>query len=178
MHKTFTAIFIIDSLAAAFVVVQSFMLTFAQVTIPAVSNQWQLIAFVALLAFNAYALYVQNQKLKETQVKIQETSAATQGKVEEVHHTVNSQLDKFKEEAAARDKVALEQAVAVVRLTLERAADVKTSALEARIASLESKLDTERLKAVALAASMAKPVELSGKVEISPPSPLSAPSSP
>jgi membrane protein implicated in regulation of membrane protease activity len=165
MHKTFTAIFIVDSLAAVFVVAQSFIVTFSQVTVPSVSNQWQLIAFVALLAFNAYAMYVQSQKSAETQKKIEESSVATQGKVEEVHKTVNSKLDMYKKEAADQYKLALENGIAIVKATLQKEYDAKTTALESRITILEVKLDTEKLKSIALAKSVPASVDPVKSVE-------------
>jgi hypothetical protein len=164
MYKAFSvSVIFLDSLAALFVV--------AQAIVPSsVSNGWQFAAFVALLLLNAYGMYIQSQKTKETQDKIDGVAVKT----ENVHLAVNSQLDKFKAEAANQYKTSLEQGIALVKLTLEKAADAKTSALETRIAALEGKLDTERLKAVALAAST-KPIDLTAKVELTPVRPIDPP---
>jgi hypothetical protein len=146
MHKTFATIALVDGIASTAIIAGAI---FAQVTsVPSVSNGWQLAAFLGLLGLNAYGMYMQNQNSKTTQAKVDEVA----NKTEVVHKAVNSQLDAFKKEAAEQYKQALEQGISIVKLTAEKAGNERLATLEAKIAALETKLDTEREKAVVLAA--------------------------
>ena len=61
-------------------------------------------------------------------------------KTDIMHGMLNSELDKFRADTAANYKVALQQAVALTRAESEKTATAIVTALETRIARLESEL--------------------------------------
>jgi hypothetical protein len=116
---------------------------------PIPTTNW---GFLSLVAMLAYMILTQRYNNKNTQEKIDDVSVKTDG----VHRMLNSELDAFKKEAAEQYKVALENGIALVKVTADKLMGEKMAVLESKIAALESKLDIAREK-VALAASKPSP---------------------
>lgn len=145
-HKTLGAIAIVDGSFAVGVVAWA-VLGQAVNSVPPLSSGWELIGFLALLGLNAYGMYIQSKASKSTHDKVDQVALAT----EQVHKSVNSQLDKFKAEAAAQYKTALAQGIQIATAEGQKDSDAKVTVLDRRIAALEAKLEMELQRAVALA---------------------------
>ncbi len=139
ISKSLLAAAAIDGvLALAVVLAQAF---------PQASNGWQFGVIVAVLMLQAWGMWIQSQNNRVVQSKVDSVG----DKAEVVHKALNSQLDAFKREAADQYKLALEQGIAIARAASQKDTDAKLAILESKISSLEAKLDSERMKAVALA---------------------------
>ncbi len=115
--------------------------------LPVPSGPWPTIALLGMLCLQAWQMYLSAERDKATKTAVDGVAVKT----EVVHKALNSQLDAFKAEAAAQYKLALDQGINIAKMAATKETDAKLTLLETKIASLESKLDNEREKAVALA---------------------------
>ena len=147
MHKTFITLAVVDGIASVAVLGGWLVAQIAPHVVPEVSNGWQLAAFLGLLGLNAWSMWVQNQANKVTQSKVDVVA----DKTEVVHKALNSQLDAFKRDAADQYKAALDQAVKLTRTEGENELARRVSGLDAKIASLESRLEAATVRAATVA---------------------------
>ncbi len=139
-HKTLTAIAVVDGAIAFGVLAWSGLSLIAQV-VPPVSSGWQAIGFIAVVALQAWSMYLQSKQ-----------NAAVKDKVETVHAALNGQLAAFKEDAARASQKMLMDAVDLVKAQNERDIGTRVAAFEARIAKLDVLLVAAETRATTLAA--------------------------
>jgi hypothetical protein len=112
--------------------------------VPTVTNGWQLAAFVAVILLQGWSMWMQ----RATQQQVKEGGEKT----EMVHRALNSQLDQFKKEAAEQYRVSIEQAIKQTQAEGSKDLAVKVAALDAKIATLEAKLEAAATRATTVAA--------------------------
>ena len=126
-------------------------------TIPTVmpTTGWATLFLLGVMALQGWQMYLSNEREKAAMARDMQSKQALGvivAKSDETHKALNSQLDQFKRDAAESYRSALEEAVKKTRLETEKAGSVVTTALEARIAKLESMIEASTARAASIAA--------------------------
>lgn len=149
--RSFIAAVVIDlCLAGALVIAQN---------MPVPTTGWATLFMLGVMALQGWSMYLSSEREKAAAARDRinkEAIGAVGDKTEIVHKALNSQLDQFKRDAAESYRAALEQAVKLTRSETEKAGSIITSALEARIAKLESMIEAATARAASISAAAIK----------------------